>query len=101
MPGFSSGSNRMSVPESVTADRIFFAGAKLTDFKVEVCGGALLVLLVFVGPLLVGWMTDVTGSYTMPFELCALIALVGSTAPPLTLAACSADSTSPRDGSWR
>ena len=35
------------------ADRIFFAGAKLTDFKVEVLGGALLVLLVFVGPLLV------------------------------------------------
>jgi len=34
----------------------------------------------FVGPLLVGWMADVTGSYTMPFELCALIALVGSTA---------------------
>jgi MFS family permease len=34
----------------------------------------------FSGPLLVGWMTDVTGSYTMPFELCAIICLVGSTA---------------------
>jgi hypothetical protein len=35
------------------ADRILFAGAKLTDFKVEVFGGALFLLLVFVGPLLV------------------------------------------------
>ncbi len=37
------------------ADRILFGGAKLTDFQVEVFGGAVLVLLVFVGPLLV-WM---------------------------------------------
>ena len=35
------------------ADRILFAGAKLTDFKVEVFGGALFLLLVFVGPLMV------------------------------------------------
>jgi len=27
------------------------------------------------GPLLVGWLTDVTGSYTTPFELCTLICL--------------------------
>jgi nitrate/nitrite transporter NarK len=32
------------------------------------------------GPLLVGWLTDVTGSYTTPFELCTLICLVGSVA---------------------
>ncbi len=35
------------------ADRILFAGAKLTDFKVEVFGGAVFLLLVFVGPLMV------------------------------------------------
>jgi hypothetical protein len=33
------------------ADRIFFAGAKLTDYKMEVFAGALVVLLVFAGPL--------------------------------------------------
>jgi nitrate/nitrite transporter NarK len=33
------------------------------------------------GPLLVGWLTDVTGSYTTPFELCTLICLVGSWLP--------------------
>ena len=42
--------------------------------------GTVVTVGLFVGPLLVGWMADVTGSYTMPFELCALIALVGSTA---------------------
>lgn len=33
------------------ADRILFGGARLTDFKVEVLGGALFLLLVFAGPL--------------------------------------------------
>ena len=33
------------------ADRIFFAGAKVTDFQIEVVGGAVLLLLVFAGPL--------------------------------------------------
>jgi hypothetical protein len=35
------------------ADRIFFAGAKLTDFQLQVVGGAALLLVVFVGPLTV------------------------------------------------
>jgi hypothetical protein len=35
----------------VLADRIFFAGAKLTQFQVEVFGGAMLLLLLFAGPL--------------------------------------------------
>jgi MFS family permease len=42
--------------------------------------GSVVTVGLFVGPLLVGWMTDVTGSYTTPFELCALICLVGSAA---------------------
>ena len=42
--------------------------------------GTVVTIGLFIGPLMVGWMTDVTGSYTKPFELCALIALVGSTA---------------------
>jgi MFS family permease len=42
--------------------------------------GTVVTVGLFSGPLLVGWMTDVTGSYTTPFELCALICLVGSTA---------------------
>jgi hypothetical protein len=35
------------------ADRILFTGAKLTDFEWEVCGGAVLILLLFAGPLTV------------------------------------------------
>jgi len=35
------------------ADRIFFGGAKLTDFQLEVFGGAVILLAVFVGPLMV------------------------------------------------
>jgi MFS family permease len=42
--------------------------------------GTVMTVGLFIGPLLVGWMTDVTGSYTTPFELCALICLVGSAA---------------------
>jgi hypothetical protein len=33
------------------ADRMLFAGAKLTDFEVQVLGGGLLLLVVFAGPL--------------------------------------------------
>jgi hypothetical protein len=35
------------------ADRILFTGAKLTDFKWEVLGGAVLMLVLFAGPLTV------------------------------------------------
>ncbi len=35
------------------ADRIFYAGAKLTDFQLQVVAGAALLLLVFAGPLTV------------------------------------------------
>jgi hypothetical protein len=35
------------------ADRIFFAGAKFTDFEIEVIGGAVFLILVFAGPLTV------------------------------------------------
>jgi hypothetical protein len=34
------------------ADRILFGGAKLPDFKIDVLEGALIVLVVFVGPLM-------------------------------------------------
>jgi hypothetical protein len=33
------------------ADRIFYAGAKLTDFQLQVAAGALVLLVVFAGPL--------------------------------------------------
>ena len=42
--------------------------------------GTVVTVGLFIGPLLVGWLTDVTGSYTTPFELCAIIALLGATA---------------------
>jgi len=42
--------------------------------------GTVVTVGLFIGPLLVGWLTDVTGSYTTPFEVCALIALLGATA---------------------
>lgn len=32
----------------------------------------------FAGPLLVGWITDMTGSYTTAFELCSIVALGGA-----------------------
>jgi MFS family permease len=31
-----------------------------------------------IGPVVVGWITDITGSYTFAFELCAAVALVGA-----------------------
>ena len=37
----------------VMANRIFYAGARLTEFKVEVLGGAVLLVIVFAGPLAV------------------------------------------------
>jgi MFS family permease len=48
--------------------------------------GTVVTVGLFLGPLLVGWLTDVTGSYTTPFELCALISLVGATAAFLCVA---------------
>ena len=53
--------------------------------------GSVVTVGLFIGPLLVGWMTDVTGSYTTPFELCALICLVGSAASFLCVVPKSAD----------
>jgi hypothetical protein len=35
------------------ADRIFYAGAKLTDFQLEVAAGAVFLVLLFAGPLIV------------------------------------------------
>jgi hypothetical protein len=58
--GFLGGSLQAFVPiaaahgmlvAGVLADRIFFDGAKLTDFKVEVFGGGVVLLAVFAGPL--------------------------------------------------
>jgi len=42
--------------------------------------GFALTFGLFVGPQLVGWMTDVTGTYTAGYELCGLIFLLGSVA---------------------
>jgi MFS family permease len=53
--------------------------------------GSVVTVGLFIGPLLVGWMTDVTGSYTTPFELCALICLVGSAASFLCVVPQSAE----------
>jgi len=33
-----------------------------------------------IGPVVVGWVTDMTGSYTVGFELCSVIALAGAAA---------------------
>jgi MFS family permease len=52
--------------------------------------GTVVTVGLFFGPLLVGWLTDVTGSYTQPFELCALIAIAGSAAAVLCKAPSSA-----------
>ena len=48
--------------------------------------GSVLTLGLFLGPLTIGWMTDVTGSYSMSFELCALVFMVGSAASFLCVA---------------
>jgi len=32
----------------------------------------------FTGPLLVGWITDLTGNYTLAFELCSIILILGA-----------------------
>ena len=42
--------------------------------------GVALTFGLFVGPQLVGWMTDVTGSYTVGYEICAVICIIGATA---------------------
>jgi MFS family permease len=44
----------------------------------------------FIGPQFVGWVTDVTGSYTTGYELCGLICLIGSAASFLCVAPSSA-----------
>lgn len=33
-----------------------------------------------IGPVVVGWITDMTGSYTVAFELCSVIAMIGAAA---------------------
>jgi MFS family permease len=48
--------------------------------------GSVVTVGLFLGPLLVGWLTDATGTYTTPFELCALVSLVGATAAFLCVA---------------
>jgi MFS family permease len=48
--------------------------------------GFALTLGLFIGPQLVGWMTDVTGSYTAGYELCGLICVVGAAASFLCVA---------------
>jgi MFS family permease len=48
--------------------------------------GFALTFGLFVGPQLVGWITDVTGSYTTGYELCGLICVVGSAASFLCVA---------------
>ena len=48
--------------------------------------GFALTFGLFIGPQLVGWMTDVTGSYIAGYELCGLIAVVGSAASFLCVA---------------
>jgi MFS family permease len=42
--------------------------------------GVAVTLGLFVGPLMVGWVTDLTGGYTTGFEICAIIAIVGAIA---------------------
>jgi MFS family permease len=59
--------------------------------------GSVVTVGLFIGPLLVGWMTDVTGSYTTPFELCALICLVGSVASFLCVVPRPAELTTTAD----
>ncbi|HJU11950.1 MAG TPA: MFS transporter [Candidatus Binataceae bacterium] len=42
--------------------------------------GFALTFGLFIGPQLVGWLTDMTGSYTAGYELCGLICVVGAVA---------------------
>lgn len=48
--------------------------------------GFALTFGLFIGPQLVGWMTDVTGSYTAGYELCGLICVMGAAASFLCVA---------------
>jgi MFS family permease len=48
--------------------------------------GFALTIGLFIGPQLVGWMTDVTGSYIAGYELCGLVGVVGSAASFLCVA---------------
>jgi MFS family permease len=48
--------------------------------------GLMITVGLFGGPLLVGWITDLTGSYTVAFELSVLISLAGSAASFLCVA---------------
>jgi len=48
--------------------------------------GFALTFGLFIGPQLVGWITDVTGSYTAGYELCGLICVVGAAASFLCVA---------------
>jgi MFS family permease len=48
--------------------------------------GFALTFGLFIGPQLVGWITDVTGSYTAGYGLCGLICLVGAAASFLCVA---------------
>ncbi|MBE3604769.1 MFS transporter [bacterium] len=57
--------------------------------------GLILTFGLFAGPLIVGKITDVTGSYTEGFELCSAIALIGAAAS----FACVAPKSAPRAAS--
>ena len=48
--------------------------------------GFALTFGLFIGPQMVGWITDMTGSYTVGYELCGLICVVGSVASFLCVA---------------
>ena len=54
--------------------------------------GTMVTIGLFIGPLLVGWLTDVTGGYTKPFEMCAVISLAGAAAAFLCVVPRSAES---------
>jgi MFS family permease len=53
--------------------------------------GFALTFGLFIGPQLVGWITDLTGSYTAGYELCAVICVVGAAASFLCIAPRPAD----------
>jgi MFS family permease len=48
--------------------------------------GFALTFGLFIGPQLVGWITDLTGNYTAGYELCGLICVVGAAASFLCVA---------------
>lgn len=48
--------------------------------------GFALTFGLFIGPQLVGWITDVTGSYTAGYELCGMICVIGAAASFLCVA---------------